>query len=306
MTTVSRNKTLSESGDSIAQAHRRMRLTRRLRRTAGEVAVHLVLIPMVALFMLPLAWMLSTSLKNSSGVFAFPPQWIPDPIQWENYGQAMTVLPFGRFFLNTAILTFSAMFGQLLTCSLVAFSFARLRWKGRHTLFIIVLTTMMLPNQVTLIPTFLIFRQLGWLDTFLPMIVPAFFAGGPFLIFLMRQFFMTLSPELDDAARIDGASTFGIYWRIILPLAKPVLIAAAIFSFEAHWNDFFRPLIYLQSSRNYTLSLGLHAFNSNYGQGTDWHLLMAASLVVMLPVILVFFFAQRYFIQGVVFSGVKG
>ncbi|MCC9077055.1 carbohydrate ABC transporter permease [Litorilinea aerophila] len=303
---VSQEQTISSQQTAAAVGRRRISLRRRLRESGLALMIHLILIPMAVLFLLPLAWMLSTSLKDASGVFAFPPQWIPDLIRWENYGLAMSVLPFGRFFMNTSIITFTAMFGQLLSCSLVAFAFARLRWSGRHVLFIIVLSTMMLPNQVTLIPTFLLFRQLGWLDTFLPMIVPAFFGGGPFLIFLMRQFFMTLPTELDDAARIDGCNTFGIYWRIILPLAKPVMIAAAIFSFESHWNDFFRPLIYLQSREKFTLSLGLHAFNSDYGRGTDWHLLMAASLVVMLPVILVFFIAQRYFIQGVVFSGVKG
>jgi ABC-type glycerol-3-phosphate transport system permease component len=281
-------------------------LLRRARGYGPAFLNHLILIPLAGLFLLPLAWMLSTSLKDASGVFAFPPQWIPNPIRFENYALAMTVLPFHTFFINTSIMTFGSMFGQLLSCSLVAFSFARLRWSGRHILFIIVLSTMMLPNQVTLIPTFLIFRELGWLNSYLPMIVPAFLGGGPFLIFLMRQFFMTISPELDDAARIDGASTLGIYWRIILPLSKPVLLACAIFSFESHWNDFFRPLIYIQSRDKFTLSLALHAFNSDFGRGTDWHLLMAASLVVMLPVILVFFFAQRYFIQGVVFSGVKG
>lgn len=281
-------------------------LSRRMRQWGAALLNHLVLIPLGLLFLLPLVWMLSTSLKDSSGVFAFPPQWIPNPLRFENYTLAMTALPFGRYFWNTSVITFGAMFGQLFSCSLVAFSFARLRWSGRHWLFIVVLSTMMLPNQVTLIPTFLIFRSLGWLDTFLPMIVPAFFGGGPFLIFLMRQFFMTLSTELDDAARIDGCSNFGIYWRIILPLAKPVLIACAIFSFESHWNDFIRPLVYLQSQENYTLSLALHAFNSNYGRGTEWNQLMAASLVVMLPVIAIFFIAQRYFIQGVVFTGVKG
>lgn len=303
---ASHEQTLATGRGLGSGGRRRVSWRRRLRENGAALLVHLVLIPMAALFLLPLAWMLSTSLKDASAVFAFPPQWIPDPIHWENYAVALTVLPFGRFFWNTSVITLGAMVGQLLSCSLVAFAFARLRWSGRHVLFIVVLSTMMLPNQVTLIPTFLLFRQLGWLDTFLPMIVPAFFGGGPFLIFLMRQFFMTLSPELDAAARIDGASTFGIYWRIILPLAKPVLIAAAIFSFEAHWNDFFRPLIYLQSQEKYTLSLGLYAFNSDYGRGTDWHLLMAASLVVMLPVIVIFFFAQRYFIQGIVFSGVKG
>ena len=284
----------------------KLRKQRRLLRFASALAIHLTLIPLAVLFMLPLLWMLSTSLKDNSGIFAFPPQWIPQPIRFENYVTAMTIVPFGRYFWNTTVLTFWAMFGQLLSCSVVAYSFARLRWQGRNALFIIVLTTMMLPNQVTLIPTFLIFRSLGWLDTYLPMIVPAFFGGGPFLIFLMRQFFLTLPTELDDAARIDGCSTLGIYWRIILPLSAPVLIAAGIFSFESHWNDFFRPLIYIQSRDNFTLSLALNAFNSEQGRGTNWNQVMAASLVVMLPVVIVFFVAQRYFIQGVVFSGVKG
>lgn len=285
-----------------AKLHRR----RRLKRLASSLAIHLTLIPLAVLFMLPLVWMLSTSLKDNSGIFAFPPQWIPQPVRFDNYVTAMTIVPFGRYFWNTTVLTFWAMLGQLLSCSLVAYSFARLRWTGRNVLFIIVLTTMMLPNQVTLIPTFLIFRSLGWLDTYLPMIVPAFLGGGPFLIFLMRQFFLTLPTELDDAARIDGCSSLGIYWRIILPLSAPVLIAVGIFSFESHWNDFFRPLVYIQSRDNFTLSLALNAFNSEQGRGTNWNQVMAASLVVMLPVVVVFFIAQRYFIQGVVFSGVKG
>ena len=301
-----KRQTLSPLSGSGAPIRRRSTFRQRLRESGPSLAVHLTLSPMAIILLLPLAWMISTSLKDASGVFAFPPQWIPRPPRWENYVTAMTVLPFGRFFYNTSVITFGAMAGQLLSCSLVAYAFARLRWSGRYWLFLVVLSTMMLPNQVTLIPTFLIFRYLGWLDTFLPMIVPAFFGGGPFLIFLMRQFFMTISTELDDAARIDGASSFGIYWRIILPLAKPVMIAAGIFSFQSHWNDFIRPLVYLQSREKFTLSLALHAFNSDYGRGTDWHLLMAASLVVMLPVILLFFVAQRYFIQGIVFSGVKG
>ena len=275
-----------------------------LERRIVAASVH-VLLGFVAVFLLlPLVWMLSTSLKDPSGVFAFPPNFIPHPVRLMNYKLAMTALPFGRFFRNTLTITIAALIGQLSSCSLVAFSFARLRWSARDALFIVVLSTMMLPHQVTLIPTFLIFRGLGWLDTFLPMIVPAFFGGGPFLIFLMRQFFMTISLELDDAARIDGCSTFGIYARILLPLSKPVLTAAAIFSFQSHWNDFIRPLIYLQSMDKFTLSLGLRTFQGSYG--TEWHLLMAASLVVMLPVLILFFVAQQYFIQGVVFTGVKG
>jgi multiple sugar transport system permease protein len=282
----------------------RSRRRKRLNRLTYSLGIHLLLSLGALVLLMPLAWMLSTSLKDPSGVFVYPPQWIPNPVRFENYYTAMTVLPFGLFFRNTATITFGALLGQLSSCSLVAFSFARLRWSGRNVLFLVVLSTMMLPSQVTLIPTFLLFRSLGWMNTYLPMIIPAYFGGGPFLIFLMRQFFMTLSPELDDAARIDGCSSLGIYWRVILPLSKPVLTAAAIFSFNSHWDEFIRPLVYLQTRDKFTLALGLRAFQGSYG--TEWHLLMAASLVVMLPVLTLFFVAQRYFIQGVVFTGVKG
>jgi ABC-type glycerol-3-phosphate transport system permease component len=290
--------------DWISIDARQTRRRRKASRLAYNLAVHLILGSMGLVLLFPLVWMVSTALKGPKGIFAFPPQLIPRPMHFENFPQALTAVPFGLYFYNTATITFWALVGQLLSCSLVAFSFARLRWSGRHVLFIIVLATMMLPSQVTLIPTFLLFGWLGWTNTFLPMTVPAFFGGGPFLIFLMRQFFMTLSLELDDAARIDGCSTLGIYWRIILPLSRPVMTAAAIFSFQSHWNDFMRPLIYITTAKKFTLSLGLNSFRGIYG--TDWHLLMAASLVVMAPVITLFFVAQRYFIQGVVFTGVKG
>lgn len=246
--------------------------------------------------------MISTSLKKRSAVFRFPPEWIPDPVLWTNYPEALTLLPFGTFFVNTVIITFLAVLGELVSSSVVAYSFARLRWKGRNLLFIIVLATMMLPRQVTLIPVFIIFRNLDWINTFRPLIVPSWF-GIPFFIFLLRQFYMTIPFDLDDAAAIDGCSRFGVFWRIVLPLSKPALAAVAIFSFQFHWNDFFQPLIYLFDKEKFTLALGLRFFQGNYG--TDWHYLMAASLVVMLPVILVFFFAQKIFIQGVVYTGFK-
>lgn len=250
----------------------------------------------------PLAWMISTSLKNRSAVFKFPPEWIPDPVLWNNYSEALTLLPFGTFFINTVLITLLAVLGELISSAIVGYSFARLRWKGRNVLFIIVLATMMLPRQVTLIPVFVIFRYFDLINTFGPLIIPSWF-GVPFYIFLLRQFYMTIPFDLDDAAAIDGCSRFGVFWRIVLPLSKPALAAVAIFSFQFHWNDFFQPLIYLFDKEKFTLALGLRFFQGNYG--TEWHYLMAASLVVMLPLILVFFFAQKIFIQGVVYTGFK-
>ncbi|MGI6208739.1 MAG: carbohydrate ABC transporter permease [Anaerolineae bacterium] len=259
--------------------------------------------------MIPFVWMVSTALKEPGDVLKFPPQWIPDPFVWGNFREAVTLpyAPMLTFLKNTVIITFVSMFGQLLSASMVAFSFARLRWWGRDVLFMIVLATMMLPYQVTLIPVFIFFKELGWVDTLLPLTVPSFFGGGAFTIFLFRQFMMTIPLEMDDAAKIDGCSTAGIYSRIVIPLSRPVLITAGIFSFLAHWNDFLGPLIYLNSTQNYTLSLGLRIIQGYGGYGVQrWHLLMAASLMVMMPVLALFFAAQRYFIQGVVVSGVKG
>jgi multiple sugar transport system permease protein len=264
--------------------------------------IHAVLIFGAFLLLLPLAWMLSTSLKDLGAVLIIPPQWIPKEPQWDNYIEVFQVTPFARFIANTAIITVLSVLGKILSCSLVAFAFARLRWRGRNTVFLIMLATLMLPPQVTLIPQFVIYRELKWIDTFLPLILPHWF-GGPFATFLMRQYFMTIPMELDDAARIDGASYFGIYWRIILPLGKPALAAVAIFTFNGSWNDFLGPLIYLHSQQNYTIQMGLRMFQDQYY--TSWHLLMAASLIAMIPVVLIFFFAQRYFIQGIVFTGIK-
>jgi ABC-type glycerol-3-phosphate transport system permease component len=274
----------------------------RARTAIAHLVIYLVLISGSLLVLAPFAWMISTSLKRRADVFIFPPEWIPDPVMWSNYTEAFTLVPLGRFFLNTVLITVVAVLGEAISSAVVAYPFARLRWRGRDTLFLLVLATMMLPRQVTLIPVFIIFRTLGWLDTFLPLMVPPWF-GVPFYIFLLRQFYMTIPRDLDDAATIDGCSRLGVFARITLPLSMPVLAAVSIFSFQFHWNDFFQPLIYLFSKENYTLALGLRFFQGNYG--TDWHYLMAASLVAMLPVVLVFFFTQRIFIQGVVFTGIK-
>lgn len=253
--------------------------------------------------LVPFLWMLSSSFKEPAMVFADPPQIIPNPWLWDNYSKALTVMPFGLYTWNTIKITFTCIVGTVLSCSIVAFGFARMRFPGRGPLFIVLLSTMMLPAQVTMIPVFKIFSTLGWYDTFLPLTVPAFF-GAPFYIFLLRQYFMTIPHEMDEAARIDGAGTLQTFWRVLLPQAKPALATVALFSFMAHWNDFLGPLIYLNSPVKRTLALGLWAFQGQYA--TDWHYLMAASTVVMLPPLILFFIGQRYFIQGVVISGVKG
>lgn len=251
----------------------------------------------------PFVWMVSTSLKSRGQLFSYPIRWIPDPFRWANYREAWTIRPFDKFFVNSLVIAVSSGLGTVLSSSLVAFSFARLRWPGRDWAFLLVLATMMIPFHVTMIPRFVIFRYLNWINTYKPLILP-FFTGIPFHIFLLRQFFMTVPLELDDAAKIDGCGFVGIYSRVLLPLSKPALGMVAIFAFQGRWNDFMSPLIYLNSMEKYTMAMGLHFFKGEFG--ADWHWLMAMSLVAMAPVIALFFFAQRYFIQGVVFTGLKG
>ena len=277
-------------------------LTRGQRQRTQHALIHVILIACATVMLIPLAWTISTSLKDVSQIYLFPPTWIPEPIRWQNYRDAVTAIPFVRYFLNTLLITVLSIVGKVFSVTLVAFAFSRLQWWGRDTLFLVMLSTLMLPPHITLIPQFILFKQLGWIDTFLPLIVPDFF-GGPFLTFLVRQFFMSIPFDLDDAARIDGCSSFGVYWRIIMPLSIPAIIAVIILVFNNSWNDFLHPLIYLQSSEKFTLALGLRLFQGE--ASTSWHLLMAASMLTMLPVLLLFFVAQRYFIQGVVFTGVK-
>ena len=272
------------------------------RRSIGTVITYVLLGLGAIAILLPFFWMISTSLKPLSHVFRFPPELIPKTFLWQNYPNALTQLPFNRYFVNTTIIVIGTLLGELIVSSLVAYAFSRLRWKGRDVLFIVVLATMMLPRQVTLIPEFIIFKELNMLNTFWPLILPSWF-GNPFYIFLIRQYFMTFSRDLDEAAVLDGCTRFGVFWRITVPMSTPVLAAVAIFSFQFHWNDFFRPLIFIFDSDKYTLSLGLRFFQGNYG--TEWPMLMAASIMVMLPLIIVFFFAQKIFIQGVVFTGYK-
>lgn len=255
-----------------------------------------------ALFIIPFLWMLSISFTlpaevASTGLF-------PKKLHWENYSNALTQMRYFHLYLkNTLLVTGLTILGGTLASSLVAYAFARLRAPGREPLFILVLATIMLPAQVTMIPLFIIFRGLGWYDTLLPLIVPAFF-GSAFYIFLMRQFFLTIPAELEDAAKIDGCSAFRTYWQVFMPLSKPVLVTVIVFSFVAHWNDFMTPLIYLNSVEKRTLALGLATFQDAWG--VDIVSLMAASTVVLIPVLIIFFLAQRYFVQGVVMTGLKG
>lgn len=253
----------------------------------------------------PLVWMLSTSLKTKAEVAKFPPVWIPNIPQWDNYRQALTGQNrFDLYFVNTLIYSIGSMVGETLSCALVAYGFARLRAPHKNTIFVLVLATMMLPGWVTLIPQYIMFSKFGWIDTFLPLIVPKFF-GSAYLIFMLRQFYRSLPKDYEEAGLIDGANYLGIWWRIILPLSLPALGAVAIMSFMFHYQDFFGPLIYLSSQKNFPISLGLQQFQAPFG-GTAFHLLMAASVVTIIPPVILFFLAQRYFIQGIVVSGVKG
>lgn len=270
----------------------------------NKITVYILLIGFSILFAFPFLWMVGTSLTPGELVLDRNRPFIPMQPAWSNYSEALTVLPFATFLKNTLIISVMCVIGQTVSASLVAFAFARLKFPGRDALFVMVLATMMLPGQVTMIPTFIMFTIPGWIDSLKPLIVPAFFGGGAFFIFLLRQFFLTIPTELEDAARIDGCGSFGIYRHVILPLSKPALTAVALFSFMGHWNDFLGPLIYTQSEENKTLALGLSAFKGLHG--TEYHLMMAASVAVLLPVIILFFFSQKYFVEGVVTSGVKG
>ncbi|MEZ4867177.1 MAG: carbohydrate ABC transporter permease [Caldilineaceae bacterium] len=259
-----------------------------------------------AFFMLiPIFWMLSASLKKEGDVFLIPIRWIPNPVLWSNYPDALVFQPFWLYFRNSVLVTSLNVVGAVFTASLVGFAFARLRAPGKNALFVILLSTLMLPAEVTLVPVYLLFRNVGWLDTYLPLIVPSWFGGSAFYIFLLRQFFMTLPTELDDAAKIDGANLFTIYWRILMPLSKPALASVAIFSFFSNWNNFQAALIYLNTMEKYTLPVGLRLYLSSFGK-THWNFLMAATIVSIIPPILIFFTSQRYFVQGAVLTGVKG
>ena len=247
--------------------------------------------------------MVSTSLKTDSQIFSEQLHWIPKPPLWRNYRDALGSFPFLQYLGNTLLVCIGVTFGTVFSCTLPAYGFSRIRWKGRDALFFILLMTIMLPGQVTMLPIFLIFRWLGWTGTFLPLIVPSFL-GSAFSIFLLRQFFMSIPQELSDAARIDGCSELGILGRVIVPLSKPAIATVALFAFTYAWMDFVNPLIYLHDERQYTLALGLQSFLGRHN--SEWSLLMATATVITMPLVVLFFFAQRTFIRGITLTGMKG
>lgn len=283
--------------------------TRLIVRWVSRFALYLAVLILAVAFAVPFLWAISSSLKTSQEIFIFPPQWLPSSPQWDNYVEIWRRAPLGTFFLNSTVVAALSVIGQLLSASLVAYGFARFRFPGRDVLFVVVLSTLMLPGQVTIIPVFLIFRTLGWLDTLKPLTVPAFFGGGAFAIFLFRQFFLTIPKELDEAAKIDGANSLWIFFRVIVPLSKPVFVTMAIFSFLGSWNDFFGPLIFLNSEEKFTMPLGLSYFQVLAGVGSNeptQHLLLAAALTMTIPPMIIFLVLQRYFVTGIVMSGLKG
>ena len=267
----------------------------------SRLAVYLLLLVGAAIFLLPFLWMISTSLKPSREVLVFPPQFLPSSFEWHNYIDGWLALPFTRFLLNTVLVTAAAIAGNLISCTLPAYAFARLRARGSGILFLLMLATMMIPVEVTIVPIFILYSKIHLTNTLWPLFLPAWF-GYPFSIFLLRQFFMTIPRELDEAARLEGASRLQILTKIILPLSKPVLGTVAIIAFVGNWNNLLAPLIYLRTTDTFTLALGLNLF---YGQSlTAYNQLMAVSVLTILPIIMIFFFAQRYFIQGVTLTGV--
>lgn len=253
---------------------------------------------------LPFYWLLRSSLMDKKQLFKFPIIFFPNPPIWSNYPEALQAAPFARYFMNTMILVVGNVSGAVITSALAGYSFSRLQWRGKNIVFYSLIATMMLPSFITLIPMFLIWNELGLVNTYVPLILPAWFGGGAYNIFLIRQFFMTVPKELDEAAYIEGANHWTIFWKILMPQIKPVLAVIAIFTFMNTWNDLLGPVIYLNDEVKYTLSVGLSSFNSLYN--TQWGYLMAASAVVTLPMVLIFFFFQGYFIEGVTLTGIKG
>jgi ABC-type glycerol-3-phosphate transport system permease component len=259
-------------------------------------------------FALPFIWMISTSLKTDPQVYRVPPIWLPNPIRWQNYPEGLTYVPFGRYFLNTLQYCIITTIGAVLSSALCAYGFAKVPWKGRGVVFFVLLSTMMIPFQVQMIPLYLIFKNLGWLNSYLPLIVPSYF-GSAYFIFMLRQFFLSIPNELSDAARIDGAGDMQTLFYIILPLAKSALAVIALFQFMDAWNDYIGPSIYLRESSQFPIAMGLEqmrAHSMSVNVPLLWPHLMAASAVTILPVVLLYFFTQRTFVEGITVTGIKG
>jgi len=273
-----------------------------LQKRFRSLLAHAILIAAAAFFLAPLLYMISISLKPNDELFQWPPKLIPGRLEWVNYPDAVAYIPFFTYVGNSLKIAALSTLGVLIASPMVAYSMARFNWKGSKLLFALTLGVMMLPFQVTMIPLFILFKNIGWVDTYYPLWVPAFF-GSPFLIFLLTQFFRGLPKELEDAARIDGAPEFKIYWQIMLPLCRPALMTVALFQFMGSWSDYVGPLIYLSDDTKYTVMLGLSAFKTQHGM--EWQMLMATSAMITVPIIVLFFFVQKSFIRGITFSGIK-
>lgn len=271
-------------------------------RALRRILLYTTLLLGSAIFLVPFLWMVSSSLKTTEQIFEIPPRLLPDPPQWANYTNSVQAIPFLRYLLNTLLICAGTVLANVFSASLVAYSFGILKWRGRNTLFKVLLATMLLPPQVTMVPVFVIFRHLGMIDTFWPLVLPALF-GTPFFIFLMRQFYLGIPYDLVEAARIDGCREWTIYWRVIMPLSGPALATIALFSFIWAWTDFMNPLIYLQDQNKFTLSLGLQQFQES--NNAQWGLLMAASTLITLPLVILFFTLQKYFVEGIATTGLK-
>jgi len=273
----------------------------------GQIGTYALLTLGAAVILVPLYWMIATSLKAETKLFVLPPQVIPDPVVWRNYLDVWRIQPFTGYFINTIFITALAMGGEILSCALVAYGFARFRFPGRDALFILLLATMMLPGIITMIPAFLIWRSLGRIDTFSPLTVGALFAWGPAYIFLLRQFFLTIPRELEEAAIIDGANVIDVFWKIILPLVKPALLAIAVLSFNGNWNNFMGPLIYLSSGEKYPLIMALKFFEQSLSkEAPKFHYMMAMTTMMSFPLLMLYFFMQRTLIEGITAGAVKG
>ncbi len=279
--------------------------TRRGQHQLFQVLSLAAIVLFAAVLLLPFFWLLSTSLKRPEQVYQFPPVWLPPIPQWNNYAEALRLVPLHQYALNTFTIVGFVLLGTIFSCSFSAYGFARLRAPGRDAIFMLLLATLMLPSAVTLVPTYLLFNRFGWINTLLPLIVPAFF-GNAFFIFLLRQFYMTIPRELEEAATIDGANPFRIWWHIMLPLSKPALATVAVFTFVATYNDFFTPLIYLTDESKQTIAVALSYFQGSPRVGPQMHLLMAAVALSIIPPLLLFLLAQRYFVRGIATTGLKG
>jgi multiple sugar transport system permease protein len=275
----------------------------KIRERTIKIFAFILLVCICLVMILPLYIMLSTALKTKQEMFLVPPTWIPTQFIWQNFVDALKSKPFGQYFYNTSMFSIFGTLGEVLSSAIVAYGFSRYKGKGRSVVFMILLSTMMIPYPVIMIPQFVLFKTIGWTNTYLPLLIPSFF-GSAYIIFLLRQFFNTMPIDLFEAARLDGCSEFRTFWNIAVPLCQPAIASAAIFGFMWRWNEYLQPLIYLNSDAKYTVSIALASFRSMYSV-VPWNLLMAASLIAVLPPVLLFFFAQKYFVQGIVVSGLK-